>query len=120
MEKPPLEKIIGMLERIDIRGWESNQYLDCDNYYYSNKGYPVLSTNLNGLSFHIIKYEKFRKHYRLEVSDAKKNLRLFSYDKKRKLLKNFYEKTFEKLKSVRQEESEKNIEGLKEKLDEVL
>ncbi len=103
MEKPPLEKVIEKLEKLDARAWKRETF-DC------------YTTKISGLTVHILQFTDLERiMYKLELvdDDGYQRVSYTSYNEEQKgMLKNFYESVSEEYHKVKGKEFKEMIDNL--------
>lgn len=106
MEKPPLEKIIERLEKLDLREWDR----ECDTTLITKTGGLILYLTKGGYKNRI---DGDRIRYELIIRKIEKNAGCieYSYNKKEKSLRDKLEKLYEKISSALKESEDTEILG---------
>ncbi len=105
MEKPPLEKVLEKLGKIDIGGWEHTE----DNYY------SIFTTSINGLKVRLSLYSDspLPKQYRLEIKDERGPRKIeYNHKSGKELIKNFYEKIYQTYEKFTENEFQEKLNSL--------
>ncbi len=106
MEKPPLDKIIEKLEKLDIREWKT-----IDDTFFTGWNFSV---HIQGLVFHLARYNK--NDYGFYIQNEEKSIRI-EYNNQKKIINSFGEKLFKTLAEYKKKELPRQEKEFEERLN---